>query len=149
LRFVNQVADHAKQHKILIALEPTAIPETVFPLYLDGLAFCKELARPEVRLMADMAYFLRGNQPFDHIAKAPEMCLNCHIQGDKGQPGVGDMLKYHTRMFSIFKDIGYTRAVSCACPWIDTTGSGKMQFGIETAKTLKYLQNLRDKVYGS
>jgi hypothetical protein len=31
--------------------------------------------------------------------------------------------------------------------FVDTTGSGKLQFGVETTKTLQYLRDLRDKVY--
>lgn len=147
LRFVNSLADHAKQHRMRVVLEPMGRPETMWPLYLDGLAFAREINRPEIRLMADTAYFLGRNQPLEDILKAPEYCLHCHIAGVKGQPGVGDRVAYHTRLFEIFRDMGYTRAVSCACPWVDTTGSGKLQFGVETAKALRYLQDLRDKVY--
>ncbi len=147
LRFVNSLADHAGRRRMLVALEPMGRPGTMWPLYLDALQFARELGRPEIRLMADTAYFIERDQPLENILKAPEYCIHCHIAGVKGQPGVGDRLAYHTRLFEIFRDMGYTRAVSCACPWVDTTGSGKMQFGLETAKTLRYLRDLRDKVY--
>jgi sugar phosphate isomerase/epimerase len=149
LKFASQLADYARRYKVLIALEPTGVPATVFPKYVDGVAFARELGRPEVRVMADTAYFLAYDQPLEDIAKAPEYCLHCHIAGEKGQPGVGDRVEYHTRLFRILRDIGYTRGVSCACPWVDTSGSGKLHFGVETAKTLRYLRDLRDKVYSS
>jgi len=146
-QFVNMLADHAKPYKITIALEPMGTPTTLFPLYRDGVAFAKATKRPEIAVMADTAYFLQYNQPLDDIRTEPKMLVHCQTAGIKGQPGVGDLTEMHTRLFRIFKEIGYTGAVSCACPWVDTTGSGKMQFGIETAKTLKYLRDLRDKVY--
>jgi hypothetical protein len=147
LRFVNSLADHAKQHRMLIALEPMGRPDTMWPLYLDGLAFAREIKRPEIRLMADTAYFIERNQPLENILKAPEYCVHCHTAGVKGQPGVGDHVAVHTRLFEIFRDMGYTRAVSCVGTFVDTTGSGKLQFGVETAKTLQYMRDLRDKVY--
>ncbi len=147
LRYFNQVADHARRHGILIAIEPMGSPTTVFPTYLDGLAFAREIGRPEIRVMADMTYFVRYDQPLEDTLKAPEYCIHWHISGVKGQPGVGDLVAYHTRLFQMLRDSGYTRAVSTACPWVDTTGSGKLNMRIETTKTLQYLRDLRDKVY--
>ena len=147
LQFVNKLADHAKRYKMRIALEPMGEPKTLFPLYRDGVTFARQTGRPEICVMADTAYFVQREQPLEDIAKAPELCIHCQTAGVKGQPGVGDLVELHTRLFRIFRDIKYKGAVSCACPWVDTTGSGKLQFGIETAKTLKYLQDLRDKVY--
>ena len=146
-QFLNMLADHAKPYKMRIALEPMGTPTTLFPLYRDGVAFARETKRPEIAVMADTAYFLQYNQPLEDILKEPKLLLHCQTAGIKGQPGVGDLTAFHTRFFKILRDIKYTGAVSCACPWIDTTGSGKLQFGIETAKTLKYLRDLRDKVY--
>jgi len=147
LEFLNKLADYCKRYKMRVALEPMGVPTTMFPLYRDGVAFVRQLDRPEICVMADTTYFVEYNQPLEDIAKAPELCLHCQTAGMRGQPGVGDMVGFHTKLFRIFRDIGYKGAVSCACPWVDTTGSGKLQFGIETAKTLKYLQDLRDKVY--
>jgi hypothetical protein len=96
--------------------------------------------------MADLNYFIRGNQPLEHIAREPEYCLNVHIAGDGGQPGVGDRTDLHTRLFRVLRDIGYERGVSAACPWVSSKG-GELDFGKETARTLRYLQELREKVY--
>lgn len=147
IRFVNLLADHAEQHDILVALEPTAVPETLWPMYLDGLAFAKnEIGRPSVRVMADVAYFLRGNQPLEQITADPDYCLHVHIAGEGGQPGVGDRVDLHTRLFRILRDIGYEHGVSAACAWVPTEGD-TLDFGAETAKSLRYLVELRDKVY--
>lgn len=147
LGFANLLADHAADHGMLIALEPTANPKTLFPRYLDGVAFARETGRPEVRVMADLAYFLRGGQDLEDIAREPDYCVHCHIAGEKGQPGVGDRREVHKRLFSLLREIGYTRGVSAACAWV-ATGGGELDFARETALTLRYLQEIRDEVYG-
>jgi sugar phosphate isomerase/epimerase len=146
VRYVNLMADFAAPLKMKIALEPMANPNTLWPSYLDGIAFAKEVARPEVRVMADLAYLLKLNEPFEDIAKEPEYCLHCHIAGEKGQPGIGDRVEIHKHLFSVLRDMQYTGGVSCACPWVSSDG-GTLDFAKETAKTLKYLQDLRAEVY--
>ena len=146
MRFADMLADHAEPHGMFIALEPTGNLDTLWPRYLDGVNFARELGRPGVRVMADIEYFPKLDQPLEDIAKEPEYCMHCHIAGEHGQPGVGDCVEEHTRLFRILRDIGYERGVSAACPWVSTEG-GELDFGAETAKSLKYLQDLRDKVY--
>lgn len=146
LAYVDRMADHAGRHGMRIALEPMADPNTIFPRYLDGLEFAKRLDRKEVRIMADLNYFIKLNQPLEDITKEPSYCLHVHIAGVKGQPGVGDLVDTHTALFRTLKNIGYEHSVSCACPWI-STDSGTMNFAKETAKTLKYMQGIREKVY--
>jgi hypothetical protein len=95
--------------------------------------------------MADSAYFIKLDQPstYQTVSRVPY----CHIAGAGGaQPGVGDMLEIHTHLFRIFRDVGYRGAISCACPWVSTDG-GPLNFGRETAKALRYVQDLRNKVY--
>jgi sugar phosphate isomerase/epimerase len=148
IRWVNILADYAEKYNVKIALEPTADPHTLFPMYLDGIEFArKEIGRNVVRVMADLNYFIQGNQPLEHIAKDPTYCLHVHIAGENAQPGVGDRVAIHTRLFRILRDIQYTGGVSAACPWVNTTGGKNVDFLAETAKSLSYLQELRNKVY--
>jgi sugar phosphate isomerase/epimerase len=146
LTFVNMMADEAEQHNMLIALEPIAEPDTLWPMYPDGIAFAKEVGRPSVRVMADMNYFIRGNQPLELIADDPSYCLHVHIAGEQGQPGVGDMEARLLNLFRVLRDIGYLRGVSAACPWV-STDDGPLDYGKETAKALDYLKGLRAQVY--
>jgi sugar phosphate isomerase/epimerase len=88
----------------------------------------------------------RGDQSFDLIAQEPDYCLHVHIAGEHAQPGVGDMDDVFLLLFRILRDIGYTRGVSAACLWVSADG-GELDFGKETAESLRYLQGLRDKVY--
>jgi sugar phosphate isomerase/epimerase len=148
IRWVNMLADYAEKYNVKIALEPTADSQTLFPMYLDGLEFAKkEIGRGVVRVMADLNYFIQGNQPLQHIANDPEYCLHVHIAGVNGQPGVGDRVAIHTQLFRILRDIHYTGGVSATCPWVSTRGAKMIDFHTETAKTLAYLHDLRDRVY--
>ena len=148
IRWVNMLADYAEKYNVQIALEPTADPKTLFPMYLNAIEFArKEIGRAAVRVMADLNYFIQGNQPLEHIARDPAYCLHVHIAGVNAQPGVGDRKNLHLELFRVLRDIKYTGGVSAACSWINTGTGKKIDFRAETAKSLKYLQELRDKVY--
>lgn len=140
IRFCNLLADECKPRGMTVALEPMAKLDTLWPRYLDGVEFAKRVGRPEIKVMADMAYFLKLGQPLEDIAKEPEYCVHCHIAGDNGQPGIGQ--RPHKRLFEILRDIGYEYGVSCACPWVG-------EYGPATTQALRYLQDLRDQVYRS
>jgi sugar phosphate isomerase/epimerase len=146
LHYCDMVSTYADKYGIFIALEPTANSDTVFPTYRDGIEFVKRLNRKSIRLMADLNYFTAINQPFEDIALEPSFCLHVHIQGETYQPNYGDSTGKILHIFRVLKDIGYERTVSSAHPWISTEGE-KFNYRIESAKTLKYLQDLRTKVY--
>jgi sugar phosphate isomerase/epimerase len=146
IRYANLIGDCAKPYRILVALEPMADLKTLWPTYLEGVKFAKQVAHPNVKVMADLNYFLKLNQPFNVIREDPDLCLHCHIAGDGGQPGLGDMVETHKAFFRVLRDIGYDRAVSAACPWV-STGNGPLDFARETAKTLTYMKKLREEVY--
>jgi sugar phosphate isomerase/epimerase len=146
LRFSHLLADHAEPRGMTIALEPFSDPTTLFPRYLQGIEFADRVGRPSVKVMADLNYFLKLDQPLEDIAVRPEMCAHVHIAEGGGQPGTGERHDVYSRLFRILRDVGYTGAVSCACAWVATDG-GELNFGRETAKTLAYLQSLRAQVY--
>jgi sugar phosphate isomerase/epimerase len=148
LRYCEMVANYADRYGVLIALEPTANPLTVFPKYTDGLEFAKRLARPSVRVMADLNYFIAVDEPFEDIAIAPDYCLHVHIQGDTYQPNYGDSTAKILHIFRVLRDIGYQRAVSSAHPWISTR-NGPFDYGYESATTLRFLQDLREQAFSS
>jgi len=148
IRFVNLIADDAQPYGIQIALEPQSDADNLWPRYLEGLRFVQEeIRRPNVRLMADMDYFLALDQPYTDIAVAPEYCLDVHIDGAHGQPGPGDEERL-LPLLRVLRDMGYTGPVTVACNWVPTEGRTRLDFGAETARTLAYLQSLRAQVYG-
>jgi len=145
MRYCEMLSKYAGRYGVLIALEPTANPQTVFPKYTDGLEFVQRLALPSIRVMADLNYFVAVNEPFEDIAIAPEYCLHDHIQGDKYQPNYGDSTAKILRIFRVLRDAGYQRTVSSAHPWI-ATKEGPFDYGYESAKTLHFLKDLRERV---
>jgi sugar phosphate isomerase/epimerase len=147
LKYCEMVSKYADKYGILIALEPAANPNTVFPTYREGISFVKRLNKPSIKLMADLNYFIRLDQPFEDIALEPDYCLHVHVQGEKYQPNVGDCEEKILHIFRILRDIGYSRTVSSAHPWISTVDGKVFDYGYESAKTLKFLQNLREQVY--
>jgi sugar phosphate isomerase/epimerase len=146
LRFAHLLADGAEEYGMTVALEPFSDLDTLFPRYLQGIEFAKKVNRPSVKVMADLNYFLKLDQPFEDIAIEPEYCAHVHIAEGVGQPGSGEREEIYLRLFRILRDIGYTGGVSCACAWVSTDG-GELDFGKETAKTLAYLKELRARVY--
>ncbi len=145
-RFCHLLADHAEAHGIVVALEAFSDLTTLFPRYLDSIAFAKRVDRPSIKVMADLNYFLKLDQPLEDIAKEPEWCAHVHIAEGGGQPGSGEREPIYERLFRILRDAGYEGGVSCACAWVSTEG-GDLDFGRETAKTLDYLQDLRARIY--
>lgn len=149
IRYANLIGDVAKQYNILIALEPMADLNTLWPTYKEGLAFAKRVDHPNVKVMADLNYFLKLNQPFEDIKEDPGFCLHCHIAGEApggAQPNVGNLRETHKALFRVLRDIGYDKSVSAACPWRNT-GIGEFDLTKETAKTLAYMRQLREEVY--
>jgi sugar phosphate isomerase/epimerase len=147
VRFTNSMADCAEPLGMRIALEPLSDLTTLWPRYLEGIGFAKEVGRPSVKVMADIDYLIEMECPLEDIGKEPDYCTHVHIAGEKGQPGVGGNEETLLRLFRILRDSGYKAGVSCACPWVSTDGGDTLDFGAETAKTLKYLQGLRERVY--
>lgn len=146
VRYCEMVAGYAEKYGVLVVLEPTANPQTVFPKYTDGLEFVKQLAKPSVRVMADLNYFIAVDEPFEDIAIDPEYCLHVHIQGDTYQPNFGDCTAKILRIFRVLRDIGYERTVSSAHPWTSTE-PGPFNYAVESAKTLSFLGELRAQVF--
>jgi sugar phosphate isomerase/epimerase len=115
---------------------------------LEGVEFAKITGRSNVKVMADLNYFLKLDQPLEDILKYPDFCLNVHIAGDGGsQPNVGTREETFIHLFKVLKDAGYDKGVSAACPWVITNGAAQIDYKYETDKTLKFVKDLRDKVY--
>ena len=146
LRYCEMVAKYAEAYGVLIALEPTANPRTVFPKYSDGLEFAKQLQKPAVRVMADLNYFIAVEEPFEDVSIDPDYCLHVHIQGDTYQPNFGDCAAKILHIFRVLRDIRYERTVSSAHPWT-ATEPGPFDYAVESAKTLRFLGDLREQVF--
>ena len=83
----------------------------------------------------------------EDITLEPDLCLHVHVQGEKYQPNVGDCEEKILDIFRVLRDINYIRSVSSAHPWISTQEGKEFDYGYESAKTLKFLQELRTQLY--
>jgi sugar phosphate isomerase/epimerase len=146
VEYCGMINKYARQHGIVIALEPTANPRTVFPKYSDGLAFAKQLGLSNIRVMADLNYFVAIDEPFEDIPIDPSYCVHVQIQGDTYQPNYGNSTEKILHIFRVLKKVGYQRTVSSAHPWISTV-PGPFDYRPESAKALQFLVELRDRVF--
>jgi len=146
LSTINLIADYLEPYGMQLALEPLSDMETLFPRYLEGVAFAKMSGRSNVKVMADLNYFIALDQKLEDILKEPEYCLNVHIAGDNAQPNVGIREDIFVHLFKVLKDAGYEGGVTAACPWV-SSGGGPLDWKKETDITIKYLMDLRDKTY--
>ncbi|MCL2832790.1 MAG: sugar phosphate isomerase/epimerase [Treponema sp.] len=144
---VNIIADHCEAYGMDLALEPMADLTTLWPRYLEGIEFAKLTGRKCVKVMADLNYFLKLDQPLEDILKYPEYCLNVHIAGEKGQPNVGLRKDIFVHLFKVLKEAGYEKGVSAASPWVPTNGAKEIDWKYETDKTIKFLQEMRADTY--
>jgi sugar phosphate isomerase/epimerase len=150
ISFCNILADEGEKWGIQTALEPNANPDTLFPSYKEGLAFAKLTGRRSIRLMADLNYFLKLNEPLDDIRIDPSYCLHVQMAGEGNgfsQPNLVPRTAAYGELFTILKDIGYNGTVSVASPWYSTTGSDQIDWRYETAIALDYMRKLRDEYF--
>jgi sugar phosphate isomerase/epimerase len=104
LSTINIMADFAEKYDMLIALESQAEADTIFPTYLESVEIAKLSGRRSVKVMVDLNYFKKLNQPLEDILKHPDYCLDVHIAGSSGfQPNICDEAwkEYLLRLFRI------------------------------------------------
>ncbi|MBO7744436.1 sugar phosphate isomerase/epimerase [Paenibacillus sp. MWE-103] len=152
ISFCNIIADQAEKYEMLVALEPNADLKTLFPSYSEGLEFAKATGRRSIRVMADLNYFIKLNEPLDVIRKDPSYCLHVHMAGEGNgfsQPNIEPRTALYHQLFHLLHEIGYASTVSVASPWMSSTGAEQIDYKYETAITLQYMQQLRDEHYRS
>ena len=73
IRYANFMGDVARSYNMTMMMEPMAEPGSLWPTYREGLAFVRRVDHPNVKIMADLNYFLKLSQPFEDIKDAPEL----------------------------------------------------------------------------
>lgn len=144
ISFCNIIADEGERWGIKIALEPNAEKNTLFPSYAEGVKFAKALGRDQVKLMVDLNYFLKLDEPLSSID--PEYLLHVQMAGagnGHSQTNIEPHTAEYHELFTILKDLDYTGTVSVAAPWLSSTGAERIDYRYETETTLKYMQDLR------
>ena len=121
-------------------------PEDGVSQVLRWADFCKTAGPLNIRVMADLNYFVAVDEPFEDIAIDPTYCVHVHIQGDTYQPNYGNCTEKILHIFRVLRDVGYQRTVSSAHPWISTV-PGPFNYRAESARTLEFLVELRERVF--
>ncbi len=137
VRFLSICADQAAGKALTIAIEPLNCRETnIINTYLEGVALAKDVARDEVRVLADIYHFMMDAEPLDDIAEEPTWLAHVHL-ADTGRRWPGSGSYPLERLFAILKDVDFKGAASVECRWGD-------DFRDETARALVFLRKLAD-----
>jgi len=135
VRFLTLCADQAATHDITIAIEPLNRTEcNIITTYLEGVQLAKDVARDEVRVLADIYHFMMEAEPLDHILDEPDWLAHVHL-ADTGRRWPGSGMYPLERLFAILKEIGYQGRASIECGWGE-------DFAGDTAKALRFLRGL-------
>lgn len=114
------IAPIAEKYGIIIVLEPLRREETnLLNTVREGTAICKEVASPNICVLADFYHMACVGEDAGAIVEAGEYLRHCHIAeaASRTCPGVdGDDF---TPYFQALKDIKYTGRISFECKWGD------------------------------
>jgi sugar phosphate isomerase/epimerase len=133
--FLTTCADAAAGTGVTIAIEPLNHAESnILTTYLEAAELAARVARPEIRVLADVYHFMMDEEPLDDILRAPERLAHIHLaDSERLYPGSGSYPL--ARLFAILREVGYQGALSIECRWGD-------DFAAESAAALAYLRGL-------
>lgn len=135
VRFLNLCADHAARNGLTLAIEPLNKGETnILNTYPEALRMARDVARDEVRVLADIYHFMQDDEPLDDILEGPEWLAHVHL-ADTGRLWPGSGSYPLERLFAILREVGYTGKASIECSWGD-------DFADESARALRFLRAL-------
>lgn len=137
VRFLGICADEAAKQGPTIAIEPLNSRESnIINTYTEGVQLARDVARDEVRVLADIYHFVTDAEPLDDILEAPEWLAHVHL-ADTGRRYPGSGVYPLERLFEILKEIGYQGRASVECGWGD-------DYKGETKKALAFLRGLAE-----
>lgn len=115
-----KMADIAKKHNCLIAMENLNATETNFVNTLaEGSSLVTAIAHPNFRLTADIYHMLKENEPAVNIEQAKGILVHCHIaeREKRSAPGIEgqDFRPY----LAALSRIGYKGRIMMECRWTD------------------------------
>ena len=135
VRFLGICADEAAKRGPIIAIEPLNRKESnIINTYTEAVQLARDVARDEVRALADIYHFVMENEPLDDILEAPEWLAHVHL-ADTGRRHPGSGSYPLERLFDILKDVEYEGMASVECGWGD-------DFTGESKEALEFLRRL-------
>ena len=98
LEFLEAAANYAREHELVIAIEPLNRSETnVINSIAEAVLFADELGRPEVQVLVDFYHQMLEGEGFNEIVRAGERVAHVHVADtDRLYPGSG---KYDYQLF--------------------------------------------------
>lgn len=135
VHFCNLCADALQGTGVTLAIEPLNHNESnVLNTYLEGVQLARDVARDEVKVLADIYHFQVDEEPLDDILQAPEWLAHVHL-ADSGRRNPGSGSYPLARWFEILHEVGYQGMASVECRFGD-------DFARETAESLVFLRTL-------
>lgn len=119
LEFLDAAAKYAREHGLVIAIEPLNRSETnVINSIAEAVQFADELMQPEVQVLVDFYHQMLEGEAFDEIVRAGERIVHVHVADtDRLYPGSGEY--DYGRFAKSLADAGYNKRVSVECTFRD------------------------------
>ena len=119
LEFLDAAAKYAREHGLVIAIEPLNRSETnVINSIAEAVQFADELMQPEVQVLVDFYHQMLEGEAFDEIVRAGERIVHVHVADtDRLYPGSGEY--DYGRFAKSLADAGYNKRVSVECNFRD------------------------------
>jgi sugar phosphate isomerase/epimerase len=135
VRFLSMCADHAARNGLVVAIEPLNKGESnILNTYPEAVRLARDVARDEIRVLADIYHFMQDGEPLDDILDGPEWLAHVHL-ADTGRRWPGSGSYPLERLFAILRDVDYRGKASIECSWGD-------DYAGETARSLRFLRAL-------
>ena len=134
LEFLEAAANYAREHGLVIAIEPLNRAETnVINNIAEAVQFADELGRSEVQVLVDFYHQMLEDEAFDEIVRAGERIAHVHVADtDRLYPGSG---RYDYQLFArSLVDAGYNKRVSVECNFRD--------FDKEVPQSIRFLHKV-------
>lgn len=119
LEFLETAANYAREHRLVIAIEPLNRSETnMINSIAEAVQFADELMQPEVQVLVDFYHQMLEGEAFDEIVRAGERIVHVHVADtDRLYPGSGTY--DYQRFARSLADAGYNKRVSVECNFRD------------------------------
>lgn len=119
LEFLAAAANYAREHGVVIAIEPLNRSETnMINSIAEAVQFADELMQPEIQVLVDFYHQMLEDEAFDEIVRAGKRIVHVHVADtDRLYPGSG---KYDYQRFArSLADAGYNKRISVECNFRD------------------------------
>jgi sugar phosphate isomerase/epimerase len=119
IEFLHTAGDAAKQHGMLIAIEPLNKGEcNILNSTLEARDLARESDHTHIRVLADNYHMILDDEPFANLVRVGDYLEHVHVStADRMAPGIGE---YDLNdFFGALKEAGYRERISMECGYND------------------------------